>query len=142
MGKPRSRARRERLPKSSYLAGSVTPPRLNLRNLRSRKSITLRFKKISWDLGREFLPRGFSERCRLRKRPGRRLLEKPRTIGFQHDGVKREPSFPDGRIHGGDTENFDGPPEIIGKRGEAEFGADEGAWREPTVAEASARTAQ
>jgi hypothetical protein len=60
--------------------------------------MTLGGEKTGGNLCREFSARLFSEQCRLGQRPRHLGFEKPRTIGFQHDGVKSDVARLDARI--------------------------------------------
>jgi hypothetical protein len=58
------------------------------RNRCPHADLALRIEKTGGNLRGEITPRRLAKRCRLRQRPERHCFEKPRTIGFQHDGVQ------------------------------------------------------
>ena len=77
--------------------------------MRLKRALTI--EKTGGDLRGEIAARRFPERCRLGQRTRDLGFEKPRTIGFQHDGVKSDGACVEARIRAdrrfaGAIENF------------------------------------
>ena len=72
----------------SFLSGGVQSPRHDYH--RPRVDTTLSTEKACGNSRSEIMARHLSKPCRFAYRPRDFRLEKPRPIGFQHDGVKRD----------------------------------------------------